>query len=95
MSMFFAFLIQVKFSELTIDNFRMLQCLEWEPSGSFYKSSRVPSTGAGTNVGQHGGLLGSNRMNYSQEMTDPTLPPNPRKAVLYHPSTTHLIAVSF
>ncbi|PWA67613.1 hypothetical protein CTI12_AA316830 [Artemisia annua] len=84
---------EVKFSELTIDNFRMLQCLEWEPSGSFYQSSRVPSTGAGTNVGQHGGLLGYNRINYSQEMTDPTLPPNPRKAVLYHPSTTHLIAV--
>nr|GEV10472.1 protein SCAI isoform X1 [Tanacetum cinerariifolium] len=85
---------EVKFSELTIDSFRMLQCLEWEPSGSFYQSSGVPSTGgAGTNVGQSGGLIGSSRINYSQEMTDPTLPPNPRKAVLYHPSITHLIAV--
>ncbi|GJR39511.1 protein SCAI [Tanacetum coccineum] len=84
---------EVKFSELTIDSFRMLQCLEWEPSGSFYQSSGVPSTGgAGTNVGQSGGLIGSSRINYSQEMTDPTLPPNPRKAVLYHPSITHLIA---
>ncbi|KAA8546771.1 hypothetical protein F0562_003200 [Nyssa sinensis] len=26
-------------------------------------------------------------------MTDPTLPPNPRKAILYHPSVTQLIAV--
>ena len=26
---------EVKFSELTVDTFRMLQCLEWEPSGSF------------------------------------------------------------
>ncbi|KAM1986732.1 hypothetical protein ACFX15_034082 [Malus domestica] len=30
---------EVKFSELTLDTFRMLQCLEWEPSGSFYQSS--------------------------------------------------------
>ena len=27
---------EVKFSELTLDTFRMLQCLEWEPSDSFY-----------------------------------------------------------
>ncbi|KAL4561449.1 hypothetical protein LXL04_033615 [Taraxacum kok-saghyz] len=73
---------EVKFSELTIDNIRMLQCLEWEPSGSFYKSSGVPLTGS--NTGQSGPL---------QEISDPTLPPNPRKAVLYRPSTTHLIAV--
>ncbi|KAJ0792833.1 putative protein SCAI [Helianthus annuus] len=74
--------IQVKFSELTTDNFRMLQCLEWEPSGSFYQSSEIPSAG-------------STRINhYSHEITDHTLPQNPRKALLYHPSTTHLIAVS-
>ncbi|KAJ0783678.1 putative protein SCAI [Helianthus annuus] len=72
---------EVKFSELTTDNFRMLQCLEWEPSGSFYQSSEIPSAG-------------SARINhYSHEITDHTLPQNPRKALLYHPSTTHLIAV--
>ncbi|MFS7906400.1 putative protein SCAI [Helianthus anomalus] len=72
---------EVKFSELTTDNFRMLQCLEWEPSGSFYQSSEIPSAG-------------STRINhYSHEITDHTLPQNPRKALLYHPSTTHLIAV--
>lgn len=80
---------EVKFSELTLDNFRMLQSLEWEPSGSFYKSSGTMSTG----TGQNGGSLGSNRTNYSQEISDPTLPPNPRKAVLYRPSVTHFLAV--
>ncbi|KAI7752863.1 hypothetical protein M8C21_016537, partial [Ambrosia artemisiifolia] len=75
---------EVKFSELTTDNFRMLQCLEWEPSGSFYQSSEIAS----------GAVAGSTRINhYSHEITDPTLPQNPRKALLYHPSTTHLIAI--
>ncbi|KAK1413397.1 hypothetical protein QVD17_35170 [Tagetes erecta] len=76
---------EVKFSELTTDNFRMLQCLEWEPSGSFYQSIEIPSTG------QNGALAGISH--YSHEITDPTLPQNPRKALLYQPSTTHLIAV--
>ncbi|KAL8253988.1 hypothetical protein R6Q59_032209 [Mikania micrantha] len=71
---------EVKVSELTFDTFRMLQCLEWEPSGSFYKSSGTMSTG-----GQG--------VSYSQEISDPTLPPNPRKAVLYRPSITHFLAV--
>ncbi|XP_076928898.1 uncharacterized protein LOC143593032 [Bidens hawaiensis] len=69
---------EVKFSELTIDNFRMLQCLEWEPSGSFYKLS---------------GTTGGQGVNYSQAISDPILPPNPRKAVLYRPSVTHFLAV--
>ncbi|XP_024984591.1 protein SCAI-like isoform X1 [Cynara cardunculus var. scolymus] len=85
---------EVKFSELTLDNFRMLQCLEWEPSGSFYQSSGITSTGVGTNTGQNGGLPGSIRINYSQETVGPTLPPNTPKAVLYRPSITHFIAVS-
>ncbi|TYJ01852.1 hypothetical protein E1A91_A13G183700v1 [Gossypium mustelinum] len=76
---------EVKFSELTLDTFRMLQCLEWEPSGSFYLS-------AGGKNGQNG-ALGSSRINHSQDIADPTLPPNPRKAVLYRPSLTHFIAV--
>ncbi|KAK9273801.1 hypothetical protein L1049_018611 [Liquidambar formosana] len=79
---------EVKFSELTLDTFRMLQCLEWEPSGSFYQSS-------GTKIGQNGapGAPGPSRINHSQDISDPTLPPNPRKAVLYRPSVTHFIAV--
>ncbi|GLT72953.1 hypothetical protein SLA2020_448450 [Shorea laevis] len=76
---------EVKFSELTLDTFRMLQCLEWEPSGSFYQSS-------GARIGQNGAPAPS-RMNYSQDITDPTLPPNPRKSILYRPSATHFIAV--
>lgn len=76
---------EVKFSELTLDTFRMLQCLEWEPSGSFYQST-------GGKSGQNG-ALGSSRINHSQDIADPTLPPNPRKAVLYRPSLTHFIAV--
>lgn len=76
---------EIKFSELTLDTFRMLQCLEWEPSGSFYQSG-------GGRSGQNG-ALGSSRLNNSQDIVDPTLPPNPRKAVLYRPSLTHFIAV--
>ncbi|XP_057980330.1 uncharacterized protein LOC131166089 isoform X2 [Malania oleifera] len=83
---------EVKFSELTLDTFRMLQCLEWEPSGSFYQSRVSPSGGASTSIGQNG-VSGPSRINYSQEITDPTLPSNPRKAVLYRPSITHFIAV--
>lgn len=75
---------QVKFSELTIDTFRILQCLEWEPSGSFYLTGAALSSGAP--IPSHG--------NYSQDITDPTLPPNPRKAILYRPSVTHFLAVS-
>ncbi|XP_015577759.2 protein SCAI [Ricinus communis] len=76
---------EVKFSELTLDTFRMLQCLEWEPSGSFYQSNSIK-------YGQNGGP-GPSRINYTHDITDPTLPPNSRKAVLYRPSITHLLAV--
>nr|KYP34756.1 Protein SCAI [Cajanus cajan] len=76
---------EVKYSELTIDTFRMLQCLEWEPSGSFYQSS-------GSKLSQNG-ATGTSRISYIQDIADPTLPANPRKAVLYRPSLTHFIAV--
>ncbi|KAF7825941.1 protein SCAI [Senna tora] len=75
---------EVKFSELTIDTFRMLQCLEWEPSGSFYQAT--------SKLSQNGAPVTS-RIGYSQDITDPTLPANPRKAVLYRPSLTHYMAV--
>jgi len=77
---------QVKYSELTIDTFRMLQCLEWEPSGSFYQSS-------GSKLSQNG-ATGTSRISYIHDIADPTLPANPRKAVLYCPALTHFIAVS-
>uniref|UniRef100_A0A161ZNL1 Protein SCAI n=1 Tax=Daucus carota subsp. sativus TaxID=79200 RepID=A0A161ZNL1_DAUCS len=78
---------EIKFSELTLDTFRMLQCLEWEPSGSFYQS-----TGAASGT-VHKGASGPSRINYTQDIADPTLPANPRKAMLYRPSATHFIAV--
>ncbi|KAL3832992.1 hypothetical protein ACJIZ3_007728 [Penstemon smallii] len=81
---------EVKFSELTLDTFRMLQSLEWEPSGSFYQASIAQSSGTGSGVSPNG-ASGSSRVN--QDMTDPTLPPNPRKAILYRPSVTHFLAV--
>ncbi|GMH00677.1 hypothetical protein Nepgr_002516 [Nepenthes gracilis] len=73
---------EVKFSELTLDTYRMLQCLEWEPSGSFYKLGATSPCGTSASYVKH-----------SQDITDPTLPPNPRKAVLYRPSATHFMAV--
>uniref|UniRef100_A0A7N0TIP3 Protein SCAI n=1 Tax=Kalanchoe fedtschenkoi TaxID=63787 RepID=A0A7N0TIP3_KALFE len=76
---------EVKLSELTLDAFRMLQCLEWEPSGSFFQE-------AGLKVSQNG-TPGPSRISYSQDLTDITLPPNPRKAVLYRPSVTHFMAL--
>lgn len=82
---------QVKFAELTLDTFRMLQNLEWEPSGSFYQANLAPSTGLGSGAGQNG-ASGPSRVN--QDITDPTLPPNPRKAILFRPSVTHFMAVS-
>ena len=71
----------------------MLQCLEWEPSGSFYQSGETPSSGMGTNTAQNGPPR-PGRINCSQDIADPTLPPNPRTAVLYLPAVTQFIAVS-
>lgn len=71
----------------------MLQCLEWEPSGSFYQTSGAPSSGAGSSTGQNG-TPGPSCVNYSQDIIDPTLPPNPRKSILYRPTLTSFIAVS-
>ncbi|PIA39967.1 hypothetical protein AQUCO_02600427v1 [Aquilegia coerulea] len=82
---------EVKFTELTLDTFRMLQCLEWEPSGLFYQSNKA-SSGNGSTIAQSG-APGPNRNNHSQDLIDPTLPPNPRKAILYRPAVTHFIAV--
>lgn len=80
---------EVKFTELTLDTFRMLQCLEWEPSGSFYQV-RTKETNNNGAPNDQSGLID---INLAVDMTDPTLPPNPRKAILYRPSVTHLISV--
>ncbi|XP_023738596.1 uncharacterized protein LOC111886581 [Lactuca sativa] len=83
---------EVKFAELTTDTFRMLQCLEWEPSGSFYQKQTVEFHDNGTSTDQSAtsGLID---INLVADMTDPSLPPNPKKAVLYRPSATQLLAV--
>ncbi|KAL0339188.1 UNVERIFIED_CONTAM: protein SCAI [Sesamum angustifolium] len=87
---FLARFLTIKFSELSLDNFRMLQSLEWEPSGSFYQASMASSSGTGSGASQNG-ASGPSRVN--QDITDPTLPPNPRKAILFRPSVTHFMAV--
>ncbi|XP_031262592.1 protein SCAI homolog [Pistacia vera] len=84
---------EVKFAELTLDTYRMLQCLEWEPSGSFFQKRPVVSTDHSGASTDHSGASGAIDINFAVDMTDPTLPTNPRKAVLYRPSVTHLVAV--
>lgn len=83
---------EVKFAELTLDTFRMLQCLEWEPSGTFYQKHQVESRENGSYV-DHSAASGLIDINITADMTDPSLPPNPRKAVLHRPSVTQLLAV--
>lgn len=83
---------EAKFAELTLDTYRMLQCLEWEPSGSFYQRSPVEprANGAVTDQSITSGLID---INLAAEMMDPALPPNPKKAVLYRPNVPLLISV--
>ncbi|XP_028752342.1 protein SCAI isoform X2 [Neltuma alba] len=83
---------EVKFAELTLDTYRMMQCLEWEPSGPSYQKPIVKPIENGDSI-DHSGTSGLINMNLAADMTDPNVPPNPRKAVLYRPSVTHLIAV--
>ncbi|PKA66243.1 hypothetical protein AXF42_Ash006940 [Apostasia shenzhenica] len=75
---------EVKFAELTLDTFRMLQCLEWEPCGSFALTIPADSSYNGT---------GPNRMNIQQDIRDPSLPSNPRKVILYRPTVTYFLVV--
>ncbi|KAL8539142.1 hypothetical protein ACS0TY_000945 [Phlomoides rotata] len=82
----------VKFAELTLDTFRMMQCLEWEPSGSFYQKPPVEPRENGVPA-DNSVTSGMIDINLLADMTDPNLPPNPKKAVLYRPSVTQLIAV--
>lgn len=86
--------MQVKFAEFTLDTYRMLQCLEWEPNGSFYQKLPVEIRENG-NLNDHSAASGIIDMDLGADMTDPTLPPNPKKAVLYRPSVTNLLAVRY
>lgn len=75
---------EVKFSELSLDTFRMLQALEWEPSGSLYRT-RVGEPSSKMSASGHVGVV--------EEIPDPSLPPNPHKYILYRPSVQHLLLV--
>ncbi|CAL9753176.1 unnamed protein product [Musa acuminata subsp. burmannicoides] len=84
---------EIKLAEVTLDTFRMIQCLEWEPSGSFYQVPvKQPSeNGALNDQNEASGLID---INLAADMTDPDLPPNPCKAIIYHPSVSKLIAAT-
>ncbi|KAH8507730.1 hypothetical protein H0E87_010041 [Populus deltoides] len=92
---------EVKFAELTLDTYRMMQCLEWEPSESFYQKRPVESVykkhpvelSENSTLIDHSGASGLININLAADLTDPSLPSNPRKAVLYRPSVTYLLAV--
>lgn len=83
---------EIKMTELTLDTYRMIQCLEWEPSGSFYQVAPTESSDNGA-CSDQSGASGLIDINLFADMTDPSLPPNPRKAVIYHPLVSHLMMV--
>lgn len=74
----------MKFSELTLDTFRMLQALEWEPSGSLFRARSVEAGKGSGSSGCNGSM---------DEIPDPSLPPNPHKYILYRPTVQHLLLV--
>lgn len=75
---------EIKFSELSLDTFRMLQVLEWEPSGSLYRT-RISEPSSRMSASGHVGVI--------EEIPDPSLPPNPHKYILYRPSVQHFLLV--
>ncbi|GJN34512.1 hypothetical protein PR202_gb23179 [Eleusine coracana subsp. coracana] len=74
---------EVKFTDITIDVFRMLQCLEWEPCGSFALNNGYSTQDES----------GQNHPNLLKDLRDAALPPNPLKTILYRPSVTHFLMV--
>uniref|UniRef100_A0ACD5Y963 Uncharacterized protein n=1 Tax=Avena sativa TaxID=4498 RepID=A0ACD5Y963_AVESA len=74
---------EVKFTDLTLDTFRMLQCLEWEPCGSFALNNGYSAHDEG----------GQNHPNLLKDLRDAALPSNPLKTVLYRPSMPHFLKV--
>jgi hypothetical protein len=83
--------MQIKFTELTLDTFRMLQCLEWEPTGSYQIAAKELTENS--TVSDQSGPSGLIDIHLSAEMSDGSLPSNPQKAIIYHPTVSHLIAV--
>ncbi|KAF1002218.1 hypothetical protein AG4045_018173 [Apium graveolens] len=83
---------EVKYVELTLDAFRMMQCLEWEPCRSFYQKIPAQPLQHDT-LADQSGTSGLIDINLLADMTDPTLPPNPRKTVFYRLTVTQLIVV--
>ncbi|ONK74137.1 uncharacterized protein A4U43_C03F3150 [Asparagus officinalis] len=83
---------EVKFTELTLDTYRMMQCLEWEPSGSFYEMPKMEPRENGA-ISDNSAASGLIDINLAADMIDSSLPANPRKSILYHPYVLHLIAV--
>ncbi|BBN04326.1 hypothetical protein MPTK1_3g03670 [Marchantia polymorpha subsp. ruderalis] len=77
---------EVKFSELTLDTFRMLQSLEWEPSGTLYRTKTVDTGSASGN-----GPTSLNKGSLQLQIPDPSLPPNPHKYILYRPTVPQLL----
>ncbi|KAJ1702577.1 hypothetical protein LUZ63_002356 [Rhynchospora breviuscula] len=84
---------EVKFTELTIDTFRMFQCLEYEPSGSQPSSATKEPAENGTLSDYSGVASGLIDINLASDLADPSMPLNPRKAVIYHPIASHVISV--
>lgn len=84
---------EVKFAEITLDTFRMLQCLEWEPIGALYQTRRIEPKENGVATADYSVTSGFIDMKMMADMTDPNLPPNPKKAILYRPSVTQLLSV--
>jgi hypothetical protein len=74
---------EVKFTDLSIDVFRMLQCLEWEPCGSFALNNGYSAHDES----------GQNQPNLLKDLRDAALPPNPLKTILNRPSVTHFLTV--
>uniref|UniRef100_A0ACD5Y1M2 Uncharacterized protein n=1 Tax=Avena sativa TaxID=4498 RepID=A0ACD5Y1M2_AVESA len=74
---------ELKFTDLTLDTFRMLQCLEWEPCGSFALNNGYSAHDEG----------GQNHPNLLKDLRDAALPSNPLKTVLYRPSMPHFLKV--
>lgn len=71
----------------------MVQCLEWEHSGSSYQLFRKEPYENGA-FSDQSGASGLIDINLAADLMDPDLPPNPRKAVIYHPSVSQFLAVS-
>ncbi|KAJ3692567.1 hypothetical protein LUZ60_011662 [Juncus effusus] len=78
---------EVKFTELSIDMFRMLQSLEWDPSGSFAQQNDFNNNINNNNES------GAHKSNLSLDLKDHSLPPNPLKTILYRPSVSHFLTV--